>query len=1234
MLALSTAACAVRPVATEPLTLDTHIDIPRTYMREARFDAGTDTILRVDLGKMERGGLDAAFFVIFVEQGPRSPEGYAAAFAAAERKVSAIEEMVRKYPDRIRLATSPKGVIENHAAGRLSAMMGIENGFVIGKDLSRLDALYARGARYLGVTHTGHNDICTSSGVLKELGDTTAAENVGLTPFGESVVRRANALGMIVDVSHASDACVRDVLRLSGAPIIASHSAARALTNHARNLTDELMRAIGAKGGVVHVVAYTGFLKLDPARDAAVKELESEVARQAGDAEFDSAKHEYLPAYIQGLERIDRQFPLATLDDYLDHIQHAVNVAGIDHVGLASDFDGGGTIQGWSDASQTRNVTAGLRRRGFTEAQIAQLWSGNLLRVWSQVEQVAKDSRVTSKETFDAIFDAVMAEYHLPGMALGVVEDGKVTYTRTAGELVSGGGQAIDADTLFKIASNTKAMTTALLARLVDAGKLAWDDPVVKFLPQFKMSDPWITREMRVRDLLIHNSGLREGAGDLMLWPEPNNFTRADIIAGLAHLKPVQSFRSGYAYDNLLYILAGEVAAAAGGATYEELVRREVFETVGLTRCQVGEFNRDAVGNVAQPHMWEGDRNVVLQRDPEEVPPIASAAAGGIRCNLNDMLTWMRMWLDPELRPPGQDRPWLSRVQHEALWSAHTPMPMSGQQKRWNNGNFSAYGYGWRLSDVDGVLRVSHTGTLNGMYSALNLLPEKRSGFVFMINGEGSRARTVLNAALVKQFTASGHAAPAGWYIEQLKAADLTSASAGPAHLALPMRKLAAPSSMTAWLGRYRDPWFGEISICERDRHVRFNSTKSPLMAGDVMRVGERLLVDWDDVSVDVEPWLNFTAGKPHTLTLAKSDPEGDFSSDYEDLFFTRVGACKPSPKTVPLSDSEVALQIDNLMRGYSGAVPGASVLVLRDGKPPVRRSYGLADLEQHIPVTPATNYRLASVTKQFTAAAILLLNEAGKLQLDDSIRTWLPELPDATQGVTIRHLLTQTGGLIDYEDFVPDDAPQVHDADVLSLLAKQNRTYFTPGSNYRYSNSGYALVALIVERAAGQRFAAFLHDRIFAPLGMNATVAFEEGTSTVATRAYGYSAGGDSWTRTDQSTTSAVLGDGGIYSSIDDLAKWDAALNDDRLLNAKSRELAFAPATHTDNPSVDYGFGWRITGETLWHSGETRGFRNVILRYPQRKLTVIVLSNRNDPEPYSTALDIAQLFLPGTARP
>jgi CubicO group peptidase (beta-lactamase class C family) len=334
------------------------------------------------------------------------------------------------------------------------------------------------------------------------------------------------------------------------------------------------------------------------------------------------------------------------------------------------------------------------------------------------------------------------------------------------------------------------------------------------------------------------------------------------------------------------------------------------------------------------------------------------------------------------------------------------------------------------------------------------------------------------------------------------------------------------------------------------------------------------------------------------------------------------------------MSEAEAVARVDALMRHYSGAVPGASVLVLRDGKAVVQRSYGLADLEQRTPASLATNYRLASITKQFTAAAILLLNEDRKLQLDDSVRKWLPSLPDATQTVTLRHLLTHTGGLVDYEDFVPDDAPQVHDADVARLLEKENRTYFAAGSNYRYSNTGYALLALVVEKASGQRFAAFLRERIFQPLGMTATVAFEHGASTVAQRAYGYSASGGSWTRTDQSSTSAVLGDGGIYSSADDLAKWDAALYDDRVLRQESRALAFTPATHTDNPSIDYAYGWRITGESVWHSGETRGFRNVIVRYPERKLTVIVLTNRNDPEPYATALAIARLFLSGTRRP
>ena len=330
---------------------------------------------------------------------------------------------------------------------------------------------------------------------------------------------------------------------------------------------------------------------------------------------------------------------------------------------------------------------------------------------------------------------------------------------------------------------------------------------------------------------------------------------------------------------------------------------------------------------------------------------------------------------------------------------------------------------------------------------------------------------------------------------------------------------------------------------------------------------------------------------------------------------------------------TDAACRADALMRAHLGDTahaPGASVLVVRDGTPLFRHSYGDADVEAGTAATPQTNYRLASVSKQFTAAAILLLAEDGKLSLDDPVRKWLPSLPRSADAITLHHLLTHTSGLVDYEDLMAADATaQVHDSDVLALLSKESRLYFAPGSSYRYSNSGYALLALIVGKASGMDYARFAHERIFMPLGMDDSVLYEQGISTVAHRAYGYSLVDGAWQRTDQSSTSAVLGDGGVYSSIDDLARWDAALYDDRLLSDASRALAFSAHTPTDEPDVDgYGYGWRIHGDTLWHSGETIGFRNVIVRWPAQHVSVIILGNRNDPEPYPTALAIGRVFL------
>jgi CubicO group peptidase (beta-lactamase class C family) len=513
----------------------------------------------------------------------------------------------------------------------------------------------------------------------------------------------------------------------------------------------------------------------------------------------------------------------------------------------------------------------------------------------------------SAASTYDKTFDDVMARYHLPGLALGVIENGRVTYVRTAGELVAGSGRKVTPDTLFKIASNSKAMTTALLARLVQAGKLNWDDPATKYLPQLRMADPWVTQNLLVRDLLVHNIGLREGAGDLMLWPEPNHFTRADIIAGLGYLKPQSSFRSGYAYDNLMYVVAGEVAAAAGGASYESLMRSEVFEPLGLSRCHVGQWRRDDVANVAQPHMRKDGRNVAINEDDDVVPEITSAAAGGIRCSLHDMLTWARNWLVPD----AQQLTWLSAEQRRVLWTARTPMPISQRRRDWDHTHFYAYGFGWRLADVDGAWTVSHTGTLSGMYSALILLPDRRSGFVMMTNGEGDEARSVLTEVMLKHFT-MGRSPSAPEAMDGREgpqpdgrrgvadyAGELVRESASkPAQRKAPdtsARQPATAAQAQTLLGHWLDPWFGRISICPQDGRVRFEAVKSPLLSGTVMRVGERFLVDWDEDRMDTEAWLQVTPGNPPAaaaLAMAKVDPDADFSSDFEDLAFTRERDC------------------------------------------------------------------------------------------------------------------------------------------------------------------------------------------------------------------------------------------------------------------------------------------------------------------------------------------------------
>jgi CubicO group peptidase (beta-lactamase class C family) len=356
-------------------------------------------------------------------------------------------------------------------------------------------------------------------------------------------------------------------------------------------------------------------------------------------------------------------------------------------------------------------------------------------------------------------------------------------------------------------------------------------------------------------------------------------------------------------------------------------------------------------------------------------------------------------------------------------------------------------------------------------------------------------------------------------------------------------------------------------------------------------------------------------------------------------MILASAGAGRPPEKPHKLADA--------LLAGLgSTREPGEGVLVLRDGKVVYLGTRGVAELQGLRPIDGRTSFRLASVTKQFTAAAVMLLVRDDKLRYEDSLTDIFPDFPDYGRAITVRHLLNHTSGLPDYESLMPPvdpalpvDQVQIDDAGVLELLEGQTAGWFKPGALWRYSNSGYVALGLIVSKVSGRSFPTFLRERIFTPLRMSNTVAFVPGRTRVPDRAFGYTKEDGHWRFTDQSPTSATLGDGGVYSSLYDLSLWDEALRTHRLLSEEEMRLARTPVrvpgrgpTGPDGRPADYGFGWFLNGweghPRMWHYGETVGFRTAIQRFTADGLTVIVLANRSDVEATELALKVAGFFL------
>jgi membrane dipeptidase len=397
------------------IALDTHDDInPANFTTERNYTQRLET--QVNLPKMKEGGLDAVFFVVYVGQGPLTPEGYDNAYRQAIEKFDAIHRFTEQIaPDQIELALTSDDVRRIDAAGKKVALIGVENGYSIGEDLGRVKEFYDRGARYLSFSHNGHSQLADSN--TGERNDDWLYH--GLSELGQKAVVEANRVGLMIDVSHPSKESMMQIVELSKAPIIASHSAVRALCDHSRNLDDEQLLALKENGGVIQVVGFSSYVKTPPPASAerteALAKLREEfglpaagagrgrgvgaAAGRGGRGGFAQLSDEQRAELMKRMQAIDQQFPpppRATVQDFVDHIDYAVKLIGIDHVGISSDFDGGGGVDGWNGADESFNVTLELVKRGYTEEQIGKLWSGNLLRVMDEVQRIAKTLQQTS----------------------------------------------------------------------------------------------------------------------------------------------------------------------------------------------------------------------------------------------------------------------------------------------------------------------------------------------------------------------------------------------------------------------------------------------------------------------------------------------------------------------------------------------------------------------------------------------------------------------------------------------------------------------------------------------------------------------------------------------------------------------------------------------------------------------------------------------------------------------
>jgi CubicO group peptidase (beta-lactamase class C family) len=498
-------------------------------------------------------------------------------------------------------------------------------------------------------------------------------------------------------------------------------------------------------------------------------------------------------------------------------------------------------------------------------------------------------AQVISSPEIDTLAERVLKTFDVPGIAVAIVKDGKVVHAKGYGVRSLNTRQKVNEHTLFGIASNSKAFTVAALGMLVDEGKLTWDDKVTDYIPEFKMYNPFVTEDFTIRDLLTHRSGLGLGAGDLMFWPDSNNFTKKDIIHNLRYLKQSSNFRTKYDYDNLLYIVAGEVVAKVSGTSWENFIETRIMQPLDMQESAAS-FNRvKDKTNVIDPHAPVEGSVKVIRRDWSEV----ANSAGGIYSNLTDMCKWIIMQMNNGKYGEGLNKKLFSEVVHEEMWTPQTIIPVRGATPY--NTHFSAYGLGWFLSDVKGYLQATHTGGLAGIVTQVTLLPELKLGIIVFTNQQSGAAftavtNTIKDSYLSMKATDRVKQNHDRVLMNEAQAKKIT----GEIWKDIEDRQKnnGAIKDTALFTGTYTDKWFGDITIAVKKGKLWLDSKRSYLLTGEMFPYkGNTFIVKWTDRSLDADAFVQFDLdnnGKAYHIKMRPISPLTDFSFDFQDLDFIR----------------------------------------------------------------------------------------------------------------------------------------------------------------------------------------------------------------------------------------------------------------------------------------------------------------------------------------------------------